>query len=63
MTMDRKQKKIKKREEKLKKQKLLEQQRRDQGVTETEKNSGRLQLIVFFGVALAGAVFIIVMST
>jgi hypothetical protein len=61
--MDRKQKKIKKREEKLKKQKLLEQQRRDQGVTETEKNSGRLQLIVFFGVALAGAVFIIVMST
>ncbi|MCF8058867.1 MAG: hypothetical protein K9K67_06210 [Bacteriovoracaceae bacterium] len=63
MTMDRKQKKIKKRVEKLKKQKLLEQQRRDQGVTETQKSSGRLQLMVFFGVALAGAVFIIVMST
>lgn len=61
--MDRKQKKIKKRVEKLKKQKLLEQQRRDQGVTETQKSSGRLQLMVFFGVALAGAVFIIVMST
>lgn len=61
--MDRRQKKNKKREEKLKQKKLREQQAKDQGVTETEKNSGRLQLMVFFAVAVLGAGLIIFMNT
>ena len=63
MTMDRRQKKNKKREEKLKQKKLREQKAREQGVTESEKTSGRLQLIVFFAVAVVGAALIIIMNT
>lgn len=57
--MDRKQRKAKKREEKIKKQKLHEQKVKAEGITEEDKKSGSVQLLVFFGVAILGAIIII----
>ncbi len=63
MSNDRKLKKAKKREEKIKKRKMLEQAKAAEGASDAEKNSGRLQLIVFFGVAILGAIFIIIANS
>ncbi|MEC7278367.1 MAG: hypothetical protein VXV96_18740 [Bdellovibrionota bacterium] len=57
--MDRKQRKEKKRAEKIKQKKLHDQRKADEGYSETEKKSGMVQLAVFFGVALAGALIYI----
>lgn len=57
--MDRKQRKAKKREDKIKKQKLHQEKLKAEGVTEEAKKSGNIQLLVFFGVAILGAVIII----
>jgi type IV secretory pathway component VirB8 len=60
---DRKLKKSKKREEKIKKRKMLEKAQATEGTSEAQKNSGRLQLIVFFAVAIIGAIFIIIANS
>lgn len=57
--MDRKQRKAKKREEKVKKQKMRKLQEQNEGITTEQKKSGNLQLMIFFGVAILGAVIII----
>jgi len=59
MTMDRKQRKAKKREEKLKQKRDLEMRKKAEGVSDVELKSGKIQLVVFAVVALAGALLII----
>ncbi len=59
MTMDRKQRKAKKREEKIKRKREQETKRKVEGVSDVEIKSGKVQLIVFGLVALAGALLII----
>jgi hypothetical protein len=59
MTMDRKQRKAKKREDKIRRKRELEAKKKSEGVSEVEKKSGKVQLIVFGLVALAGALLII----
>ena len=59
MTMDRKQRKAKKREEKIKRKRDLEMRKKAEGVSEVEIKSGKVQLIVFGLIALAGALLII----
>lgn len=59
MSKDRKLKKSKKREEKIKQRRSYEKAQAMEGASEEAKNSGRLQLIVFFAVAILGAAFII----
>jgi len=59
MVMDRKQRKAKKREEKVRKQKAREAQKAAEGITKDEKKSGILQLYIFIGVALVGAAVIL----
>lgn len=63
MSKDRKLKKSKKREEKIKKRKMHEQAQAAEGTSESAKNSGRLQLMVFFAVAIAGAILIIIANS
>jgi hypothetical protein len=57
--MDRKQRKAKKREEKLKQKRDLEMRKKAEGVSDVELKSGKIQLVVFAVVALAGALLII----
>lgn len=59
MAMDRKQRKAKKREEKIKRKKDMESRKKAEGVSEGEIKSGKIQLAVFGAVALAGALLII----
>lgn len=63
MSQDRKFKKNKKREEKLKQKRMHEMAQAAEGTSEEQKNSGRLQLIVFFAVAIAGAILIIIANS
>ncbi len=57
--MDRKQRKAQKRAEKVKQKKMREKQQALEGYSESEKKSGKLQLAIFFGVAIAGALIYI----
>ncbi len=59
--MDKKQRKAKKREEKVKKIKMknVEEQAASGHLSEEQKKSGKVQLYLFFGVAIAGALIII----
>jgi len=57
--MDRKQRKAKKREEKIKKQKQRELEKKSEGISSEEKKSGMLQIMVFVGVAIVGAAIIV----
>lgn len=63
MSKDRKLKKSKKREEKIKKRRMHEKAQAAEGPSESAKNSGKLQLIVFFAVAIAGAILIIIANS
>jgi len=57
--MDRRQRKAKKREDKLKKHKLHQEKLKNEGISDKDKKSGNLQLFIFFGVAIIGAIVII----
>ncbi len=59
--MDKKQRKAKKREEKAKKTRIknVEEQAQAGTLSEEQKKSGTFQLYLFLGVALAGALLII----
>jgi len=57
--MDKKQRKAKKREEKVKKIKTKQVEDQSGQLTEEQKKSGTIQLYLFFAVAIAGALFII----
>lgn len=59
-TMDKKQRKAKKREEKAKKLKMKKvEESQHHELTATEKKSGKIQLYIFLGIALIGAVTIL----
>lgn len=59
--MDKKQQKAKKREEKVKKAKSKHVEEKASGshLTNEQKRMGKMELFIFFAVALAGALFLI----